>query len=122
MRMKAWIGKSLFIIGAGHSLVGFIVFRSTIALMIKEDLVNTIPLNGNSSKEAAFWFLFTGFALMIIGGLVNLIENKNINMPAFLLWSLILMTAIGVFMMPVSGFWLLLIPILGLLLRQRNNR
>jgi hypothetical protein len=119
--MKSWIGKSLFVIGVGHSLMGFIAFRNTIALIVNENLVNTISLNDNSSKEAVFWFLITGFALMIIGGLVDLIENKNIGMPPFLLWCLVFITAIGIFMMPVSGFWLLLVPILGLLMRQRNN-
>jgi hypothetical protein len=119
--MKAWIGKNLFIIGIGHSFVGLVAFRKTVALIINENILNTISINSNSPKEAAFWFLITGFALMIIGSLVNLIENNNIGMPAFLLWSLILITAIGVLMMPVSGFWLLLVPIIGLIIRRRNN-
>lgn len=119
--MKAWIGKSLLIIGIGHSLLGSIVFRSAYASILKENLVNTITLNGNSSKEEAFWFLISGFALMIIGGLVGYIESKNIEIPVFLIWSLILVTAIGVFMMPVSGFWLLLLPITGLLFKYKNK-
>jgi hypothetical protein len=121
MLLKAWIGKSLIIIGVGHSLVGLVAFYDTIALIINANLVNTLSLNSNFSKEVAFWFLITGFALMIIGGLVNFLENKNIGMPVFLLWSFILITAIGVFMMPVSGFWLLLVPIVELFLRQRDN-
>lgn len=119
--MKSWIGKSLVIIGVGHSLLGFIVYRNAIALIINENLVNTISLNGNSSKEVSFWFLMTGFALMIIGALVNAIENKNITVPAFLLWSLILIASIGIFMMPISGFWLLLVPIVGLFIRQQRQ-
>ena len=67
--MKAWIGKSVLFIGIIHSVFGFIVFRGIIAEFGRELLLNTV--GGQPDREAAFWFLFSGFALLIIGGLIQ---------------------------------------------------
>lgn len=93
--MKSWVGRSILVIGMLHTLVGVV--------------------------EAAFWFLFTGFALLIIGGLVVWIERNNMYTPAFLSWSFLSIAAVGAFMMPVSGFWLLFIPTIGLFRRPRQS-
>lgn len=116
--MEKWIGKILFIIGITHSCLGLFAFRDSIALMLHDNLLNTISMNSNAPKEAAFWFFITGLALMLIGALVNWIEPQAIGMPPFLPWSLAAITATGLIVMPVSGFGLLLIPVAGLLFRR----
>lgn len=119
--MTRWIGRSFIIIGILHSVVGFIAYREILIQILGEHLVNTISVSSEPDREAAFWFLITGFALMIVGALVDWIERRNIGMPAFLLWSFISITAIGVLIMPISGFWLFLIPIWGLFSRLRST-
>ncbi len=119
--MKSWVGRSILVIGMLHTLVGVIVFHETLFSILREGLFNTIPLNRQPERGAAFWFLFTGFSLLIIGGLVVWIERNRMDTPAFLSWSFLSITAVGVFMMPVSGFWLLLMPTIGLFQRRRKS-
>jgi hypothetical protein len=116
--MKAWIGKSLLVIGALHSIFGFVVFRGVLGDLVREGLFNTV--NIQADRNAAFWFLFGGFTLMIIGGLVDWAERKKIALPPFLTWSFLVLTAAGCVIMPRSGFWMLFVPIAGLLYRARK--
>ncbi|HID28631.1 MAG TPA: hypothetical protein EYP19_01355 [Desulfobacterales bacterium] len=113
--MKVWIGKSVLVIGILHSVFGFIVFRGVLAELGKELLFNTV--DDQPDREVAFWFLFTGFALLILGGLIHWVEQRQLALPSFLKWSFLAITLLGCFIMPKSGFWLLLIPTVGMYLR-----
>lgn len=118
--MKAWIGKSVIAIGLIHSGFGLVVFRDILAVVAAEGLLNTV--NGQPDRERAFWFLFTGLVWLILGGLVDWLERRGDALPAFLAWTFLVMTAVGVLIMPLSGFWLLWVPTAGLFRRQRLRR
>ena len=119
--MKAWIGKTLVGIGVAHSMVGLVWFRPVLGILFDEGLFNTITLVQSPERESAFWFLFAGFALMIIGGLVNRIERLNGYLPPFLGWSFAVLTILGAMIMPVSGFWLLILPTIGMIRHSRHD-
>ncbi len=119
--MKSWVGRSILVIGMLHTLVGAAAFHEVLLSILREGLFNTIPLNQQPEREAVFWFLFAGFALLIIGGLVVWIERNRMDTPVFLSWGFLFITAVGAFMMPVSGFWLLLMPTIGLFRRRRKT-
>ncbi len=113
--MKAWIGKALIVIGVVHSIGGFLFFRPTLSVFLTERLFNTITVGGEPVREAAFWFFFGGFALMIIGGLVDRLERLGERLPAFLGWSFAALIILGIIMMPASGFWLLILPAVAMI-------
>ncbi len=117
--MKAWIGKSLLVIGLLHSIFGFVVFRGVLGDLVRDGLFNTIDMQAD--RNAAFWFLFGGFALLIIGGLVDWAERTKLALPPFLTWSFLVLTSAGCVIMPKSGFWLLFVPIIGLLVRRSKT-
>ncbi len=117
--MQAWIGKSIIFIGIVHSLFGFVVFRSTLAGLLRDGLVNTV--NGQPEREFAFWFLFFGFMAIISGTLVDWCERIYEKLPGFLGWSLLALTAALVILMPVSGGWSLFIPAIGAILRFHRS-
>ncbi len=119
--MKTWTGKSIVIIGILHSIVGLTVFRDIFFILFSERLFNTISLKSVPQRGEAFWFLYTGAALIIIGALVDWIERRNIGLPVFLLWSFVLITVAGIVIMPISGFWLLLVPTYGLRKRGKGR-
>lgn len=119
--MKIWIGKSVIVIGILHTVVGIIVFYNVLFLLISERLFNTITLNQQPNREATFWFLITGFALLIIGGLIDYIEQNNLDSPTFLPWSFLSITVMGAIIMPISGFWLLFIPTVGMFRCKRKK-
>ncbi|MHB9002256.1 MAG: DUF6463 family protein, partial [Thermoanaerobaculia bacterium] len=112
-RRYAWIGKAIVGIGVIHTLFGLWFMRGTLVELLDDGLFNTVP--GHPTREAVFWFLFTGFALIVLGVLIHWLEARNIAPPAFLGWSLLALTSAGIFLMPASGFWLLLAPVAGLL-------
>ena len=114
--MKIWIGKSLIIIGLIHTVFGCIVYKGVISKLANEMLFNTI--NRLPERLSAFWFLFSGFTLIIIGGLINWAERKQLELPLFLKWSFLSLTLIGCFIMPASGLWLMFVPTVGMFLQK----
>lgn len=109
--MHAWIGKSVVFIGIVHTVFGFVVFRSTLAELVRDGLVNTV--NGQPEREFAFWFLFFGFMAIIAGALIDWCDRTVKALPAFLGWSLLALTVVCVTIMPVSGAWALFVPAIG---------
>lgn len=116
----AWIGKWLFAVGVIHSLFGFVFMRNTLAVLWLEGVFNTV--NGQPAREAIFWFLYTGFLLLVVGVLIDQVERSNLVIPWFVTWSFVAMAVIGVVVMPISGIWLLTPAVVGMLFRRRQIR
>jgi hypothetical protein len=115
-----WIGFALVAVGIVHTIFGIAVMSSTLRVIAGEGFFYTV--HGQPEREAVFWFLYSGFALMIMGGLVDWIESHGLALPRFFPWAFLAMTSVGAFLMPASGFWLLFPPIVGMFLRQKTNR
>lgn len=114
--MRAWIGKSLIVIGIIHTLFGLGMGYPIFAEMAREGLFNTVV--EQFDRNAAFWFLYAGFTLLLLGALLDWCERTFRATPRFLGWSLLAITVPGLVIMPQSGLWLLLIPSIGLLVRR----
>ena len=114
----AWIGKWFVAVGVIHSLFGFAFMRGTLAVLWSERLFNTV--NGQPNREAMFWFLYTGFLLLIVGVMVDQTEKRGLAVPSFVNWAFVVLALIGVVVMPISGIWLLLPPVAGLMIRGKN--
>jgi len=117
--MMAWIGKWLFAVGVIHLSFGIIFMHSTLAVLWSEGLWNTV--NGQPIREAVFWFLYTGIMLLVVGVLVNQAEGESLAISRFVIWSFAALTFIGVVVMPISGIWLLIPPVVGMLNRRRPS-
>ncbi len=116
--MTPWTGRCLAGIGVLHVAVGVALFHRTLAVLVREGLFATV--NGQPEREAAFWFTFAGLAVVLVGALVDAIERSGADVPRFAGWALLGAAALGCFVMPASGFWLVLVPALGLLARRRR--
>lgn len=117
--MKNWIGKFIFGIGILHTLVGIFFLTPLIGEeLLADGLFNTI--NGQPKREAFLWFLTSGFFMLIVGGLLNFMEQNNQTIPAFLGWSLLATALFVIFFSPISGAWLILIPAIALILKRKN--
>lgn len=108
-------------IGLLHTVYGLIIYRAVLSLLFQEKLFDTVQ-DGQYERGEVFWFMFFGFVLMILGGLVNWVEHRMRKLPYFLGWSLLAGALLGGLAMPVSGFWLMLVPSLGIIFKQRARR
>ena len=115
----AWIGKWLFAVGVIHLSFGLVFMHDTLGLLWAEGLWNTV--NGQPPREAVFWFLCTGIMMLIVGVLVYQVERQRLAIPLFVTWSFVVLTVIGVFVMPISGIWLLIPAVAGMVIRRRPH-
>ena len=67
--MKNWIGISIMVIGIIHTIIGVLILHPTLTELWQEGLFNTV--HGQPMREATFWFLFGGVAMLLIGALVR---------------------------------------------------
>jgi hypothetical protein len=73
-------------------------------------------------RGAVAWFLFAGFFMALLGLAVDHLEKYGAGKKLSALGSgLIGFSILGIVMMPVSGFWLLLIPALGMIWNGRTT-
>jgi hypothetical protein len=116
----AWIGKWLFAVGVIHSSFGFVFMRGTIAVLWSERMWNTV--NGQPRREAVFWFLLTGFLLLIVGVLIDVLEKRRLVIPRFVVWCFAFLAVLGAAVMPISGIWLLIPPVVGMFFQRSKYK
>jgi Family of unknown function (DUF6463) len=119
--MRVWIGKSVVAIGIVHCVVGLVVYRSVILEVLGARLVNTVSLTGDPARAEAFWFLLTGIAMMIVGGMIDGVERLGQPVPPATRWGFAAVVFVGAVMMPVAGFWLGIVPVVGMIRRSRGG-
>jgi hypothetical protein len=115
--LKHWIGRWLIVVSVIHTLFAIGVFRSVLSSIVQRGVFNTI---GNDPMlGAVVWFVLFGFVLFILGLAVSALERSSTNhLPASLGWSLLVLSVLGVILMPASGFWLVFPPAFAILLRR----
>jgi len=113
--MKKWIGKWVMFVALGHTVVGIALFGGVYRELLARGLYNTI-----SSEKAglAVWFALFGVVLFIAGMLVAALESNHAGIPKSVGFALLLLTVLGVVLMPVSGFWLMFPAIAVILLKK----
>jgi len=103
------IGRLLIGVGAGHLVVGVVLFHAPVAAMLRDGIVNSVPLGTAFDRQAAFWFLLASPLTFLLGHLTNrALEHHDAQLVRVVGWNLLGIATVGVVMMPVSGFWLLL--------------
>jgi len=118
--MKKWVGKSMMVVGLLHTFLGSAHFQGVLADMFNAGLFNTVHRQ-QLDRFGAFWFLFSGLALILVGALVDWFERKRLALPAFFKWGFLGLTALGCLVMPKSGFWLMVIPAVGLFRAKKEK-
>lgn len=130
--MKRVHGRLLIYTGILHIIVTVLpgVFGTQIIRFAKKGFFNISKgllefdlLGGvmNYDNFAAFWFLYMGLTLILIGFLFDYIESKEKGIPLNLIIYLTILSFIGAFMIPISGMTLLLLPqCIYMFIRCRN--
>ncbi|MDZ4814486.1 MAG: DUF6463 family protein [Pseudomonadota bacterium] len=117
--MKHWIGSWIIGVSLLHTVFAMIVFKSVLLTVIQRGVFNAV---GTDPKiGAVVWFVLFGNALFICGVAVLALERGSAAIPRSLGWSLLVLTILGVVLMPSSGFWLAFPPAIALVLRKNVN-
>lgn len=131
--MKLTNGKILIFTGSMHSLFAvlpiaygkqFNSFSKSFFFKISDGLSEFPLLNGQMNHEtfSAFWFFYFGLIIIPLGILVNNIEKQNLQLPQSFIWSYLIITSIGVYMIPFSGMTIFMLPhAVFMLIRSRKT-
>ncbi len=113
---RHWIGHWLMLVAAIHTVFGLVVFRADLSAMASLGFFNTV---GEDSRRAAVaFFMLFGFLLAVLAQATTALERSGQHaLLRRVGWSMLLLCAVAVVLMPASGFWLAG-PALWALLRQ----
>lgn len=111
--MKGWIGIWLIGVAVVHTLFALVVFRGVLGSIFSDGFFSAV--GNDPMRGAVVWFLLFGFAVFIAGQAIVTIERSGGFIPHSLGWSLFALTALGISLMPDSGFWLVIPPAVGIL-------
>jgi hypothetical protein len=102
-------GQTLMRIGALHtlSLFGLLILLGTLVDIAQDGVFNAVGLYPD--RQAALWSLIMGVSLMLMGYLARWPQHCTGTLPAALGWTLLAIAAVGVVLLPVSGFWLIIL-------------
>nr|WP_315490690.1 DUF6463 family protein [uncultured Rhodoferax sp.] len=113
---RHWIGHWLMLVAAIHTVFGLVVFRADLLAMAQLGFFDTV---GQDARRAAVaFFMAFGFLLAVLAQAITALEHQGQqDMLQRVGWSLLLLCAVAVVLMPASGFWLAA-PALWALLRR----
>jgi hypothetical protein len=98
-----------------HAGVGAIIFFNQWVAIAQDNWINAItpnPLALNFEREAAFWFMFLTPFIFLMGQLCLWSAQQNLTVPLAIGGTLLGTILVGLFLLPISGFWLVLPPVL----------
>ncbi len=113
-----WIGRWLMAVSVIHFVFGLLVFRHQTAQIAQ------VGWGGGVARDpmlgAVTWFMLFSAPLMGAGITTHALERHGAPLPRTLAWWLLGTAALGVALMPASGFYLVVPPALAILLRARR--
>ena len=113
---RAWKGPWLLAVAALHTVFALLVFGPVIQEVLERGVFNTV--GRDARVGVAVWFVLFGFGIALLGLAVQVLERTapQANVRAIGA-GLLLLTLLGVTLMPASGFWLVL-PVALAMLRK----
>lgn len=112
--------RTIIGIGLLHLLLFIWFGRRVLAAIAGDGFWNTI--DPHRDRQMVFWALMTGVFGILLGQLALWVERQGKQLPAFLGWELIAITAVCGVLMPASGGWLFLIPAVLIVMGARRSR
>ncbi|MDQ1830409.1 DUF6463 family protein [Massilia scottii] len=113
--MKHWISRWLLGVAFLHTVFAFVVMGPIMLSMLDKGLFNSAK---SMTEGATTWFFLFGILLALFAIPVYALEKAGVALPKSIGWGLIGMAALGVVLMPDSGFWLVFPPAIAILMRK----
>ena len=117
--MKNWQGNWIIGVSMIHTIYALIKFSTDYISLYDNGIINSITTD---HVYGAVWFFLFGQVLFIVGLLLKHFDSLNNRLvPLSVLLNLLLLTVMGIIIMPVSGIWLMFPPVISLLIKHRKN-
>lgn len=117
---QRWVGRWIMSISIAHLVLTFIIFPTQVTFIFTRSFFDTGVTNAEIGNTV--WFFFFGIPLFLVGHMIDRDEKKTV-MPPFqevILISLVCMTALGLLLIPASGFWFMIPAIFGFYLKNKS--
>src|SRR5688500_6574013 len=124
---RASRGRALMLIGMGHGVWGAVAYREPLREVVRAGVADSVGdglfrrAHSDDARAAAFWFMFVAPMATSLGYLVERAsragDGRAVKAGG---WSVIAMGAIGVAVMPRSGF--VTAPPLGYWMLREGSR
>lgn len=122
--MLKLVGPLLLAIGTLDVHVALFEFAPQFLDIVEDGVFNAVWWPAMSermfAREAAFWHLFAGLAMTLIGGLAYWAQKMTGTLPGWFGWALVIFGLLGISLMPVSGFWAFFVPALFIFLQPQS--
>lgn len=110
-------GSLVTAIATLHCAVGVALAPAPLRAILEGGVVGAIE--PHMDRIAIFWFMFFGLVMLLLGEALRLWESAA-TLPVSVGYGFGAMSLVGALAMPVSGFWLGLIPAALIVLRSRR--
>lgn len=115
---RIWIGHWLLAVAALHTLFALVFLHKPLLDIVQRGVFNTV--GQDPLTAAAVWFLLFGAPLALLALAITALERSGqATVLRHLGGGLLALSAVGVILMPESGFWLVL-PAGIALIRKRH--
>jgi hypothetical protein len=111
-RSGALVGPVLIGIGILHTATAPIFHGPALRGIVEGGVIAAVESDPAqiALRSAGFWYLTAGFAVMILGALLWWTQRRIGTLPGGVGWLVLGIAVWGVLLMPVSGFYLFLLP------------
>ncbi len=105
---RAWIGHSLLAVALLHTVFALWVFQKPLMGIVQQGLFDSV--GQDPMRAATVWFFLFGPLLALLAMAITPLERSSHQGAALrrLGWGVLALSALGIVLMPDSGFWLAL--------------
>jgi hypothetical protein len=131
MKMKRISGYLLLILGFLHVALGVVSGWPQVKAIFAYGVWNALGQQPQAAcinnlvcmqLNAIWWFISLGLMIILFGALCIWIERTlKRAIPAFIGWLLLVISAMGAVVIPISGFWLVLAIAIYMLFSARKE-
>ena len=122
--MLSVAGRCWIVIAVIHVIVGIATYLPQWQEIAQAGWFNVVAPDPSApifDREDAFWFMMLTPFLLLLGQLCFWADTQKLTLPISVSRILLASTVIGIFFMPISGFWLVLIPTVMMLYSSQTT-